>query len=484
MKKSILWFLVLIICISMMAVFSLSSCKKEAAKEAAAEEPAVSEEEPETGETAKAETVKIAVPKVLGWVTTDALLPAVSERLAEKNIEVVPIESDNMTLRDKQMMDAASGTADFDVYIAWEALMPLMNEYVEPLDDYLAEAGVSFDNYYDSVVEQISYGGNICWVPIHVNCQIGYARTDLFSDPEEQANFKAEYGYDLPAPDENGVVDFETKDQFIDVAKFFTRAENDMWGYAPAGKWDHGCCVFEEILLRSGLEYFDAEGHSLWGPAHPENQAAVEDVVKWMQDLVLVHKVVSPGTTGMEMTEVNQMFKEGKAAMSFTWNVDFWGENTKPEVMAAWNNTKPSSWAIDFVNTSPDNKGLMSIWCYALNKNSKNKEAAIEFLLAVSDPELRKEVHSTVGLPCGNGDAGLTDWLVENNYAPGAIVDSIKSVGSLWPISKTPFEETDSVRDVCRENMEKVLSGTLTPSDFVKVTGERIEAIMQEAGYF
>lgn len=463
MKKMLFWILVLTMCVSIAA-------------EVIAQEPAT-----------------INVPKVLGWVTTNGLFPAIAEKLADKNITVVPIESDNMTLREKQLMAAANKTGEIDVYIAWEAFQPLMKDYVEPLDDYLIKAGINLEEFknkwYPSVLDQITIDGKICWIPIHVNHQVGYARTDLFKDPKEQENFKAEYGYDMPIPDKTGTIMFKDKEQFVDVAKFFTRDTNndgeiDLWGYDPPGKWDHGCCVFEEILLRSGLEYFDPEGHSMWGPAHSENQQVVQGVVQWMQDLVLKDKVVSPGTVGMEMTEVNQLFKEGKAAMSFTWNVDFWGENTKPEVMKAWGDTIPSSWSIDFVNIAPEYKGIMSIWGYALNKDSKNKAAAVEFLLACADSELRKGVHSTAGLPCGNGEVELTEWLVENNYAPGAVVAGIQSVGSFWPISKTPWEETESVRDVCRENLEKLLSGTLSPSEFVKVTGEKIEGIMKDAGHF
>jgi ABC-type glycerol-3-phosphate transport system substrate-binding protein len=161
------------------------------------------------------------------------------------------------------------------------------------------------------------------------------------------------------------------------VATFFTRDTDsdgriDLWGYDQPGKWDHGNCVFEELLLRAGLEYFDAQGHSLWGPAHPENQPIVKQIATWEQNTVNRWKITSPGALGMEMTEVNQLFTEGKAAMSFTWNVDFWGTNSKGPYAQKYG--KPSSWSISFMNAKPEYKGIMSIWGYALNKNSKNKE--------------------------------------------------------------------------------------------------------------
>lgn len=491
MKKSLLWFIVLLVCVSLISTFSFIGCKEEATSTG----EAVEEEAKEvtvTEETPAAESATINVSVLAGWVTTDGLIPAIQNKLADE-VEVVIFEGDGGTLQDTQLMAGAGGTGEFDAVLAWEALMPLMVQYLDPLDDYLVEAGINIDDlkarFYPTVIDQITSDGKIYWIPIHVNSQLGYARADLFTDPDEQAAFKTEYGYDLPQPNEVGAISFKDREEFRDVAKFFTRdtdndGETDLWGYAPAGQGDHGECVFIDLLFRSGLEYFDSEGHSLWGPAHPENQEKVIELATWMQDLVQKDKSVSPGTTGMQMTEVNQIYKEGKAAMSFTWNVDFWGENTKPEVMEAWNDTKPLSWSIDFMNTEPENKGLMSIIGYGLSKDSKNKEATVKFLLKALDEELRKDVHSTVGLPCGSGQIELTDWLVENNLTPGGYVDAITSVGSFWPVSKTPWTETSSAREVARPNLEKLLSGSITPEEFVKITGDAIEQIMKDAGHF
>lgn len=433
----------------------------------------------------------ITVPTTLGWVTTDAIIPMVKAELEDEEIELVPVPTENVVLRDKQMMEGRMGTGAFDVFIAWEALMPLMTDFLEPLDQYIIDAGMDLDafkkSFYGAVQEQVSHDGKLYWIPIHVNSQLGYARTDLFTDPKEQEAFKKEYGYDLPQPDKNGAIAFEDKTQFIDVAKFFTRDTDgdgkiDLWGYAQPGKWDHGNCVFEELLLRAGLEYFDPEGHCLWGPAHPENQEKVLEIAIFEYNTVNEWKVTSPGALGMEMTEVNQLFTEGKAAMSFTWNVDFWGQNSKGPFAEKYG--VPSSWSISFMNTSPEYKGIMSIWGYALSKDSENKEAAVKFLMQLADVELRKEAHRTADLPCPNGMVEVTEWAVEEGYAPGAFIDAVQSVGTFWPVSQKAWPETDQVRDVCREAREKLLAGDMTPEEFVQETGEKIEAIMQEAGYF
>jgi ABC-type glycerol-3-phosphate transport system substrate-binding protein len=388
-------------------------------------------------------------------------------------------------------MEGRQESAAYDVYIGWEALMPLLSDFIEPIDQYVKDAGIDPEEFkkrfYPAVQEQITQDGKMYWMPIHVNAQLGYARTDLFTDPKEQEAFKKKYGYDLPQPDEMGTITFKDSAQFVDVAKFFTRDTDgdgkiDLWGYAQPGKWGQGNCVFEEQLFRAGLEYFDPQGQALWGPAHPENQEIVKEIATWEYNTTNVWKITSPGALGMQMTEVNQLFIEGKAAMSFTWNVDFWGRNSTGAFAEKYG--VPSSWAISFRNKAPEYKGFMSIWGYALNKNSKNKEAAVKFLTKLADVELRKKAHQMANLPCPNGMIEVTEWAIEEGYAPAALADAVNSVGSFWPVSKKAWPETDRVRDVSREAREKLLGGKITPEEFVKMTGEEIQQIMKEAGYF
>jgi ABC-type glycerol-3-phosphate transport system substrate-binding protein len=401
LKKLLVIFLIAVFAISMIGISV--GCKEEAAEEAPAEEevaeetaeeaPAEEVEEETEEEAAPAETLTIAVPAILGWVTTDALIPAIREELKDDNIEIVVIEAALQEFRDKELLDATTDAAEFDIYIAWEAFMPVMKEHLEPMDAILQDAGVDVEEFksrfYPSVVDQITYDGQLYWLPIHSNAELGYARTDLFTDQTERDNFMAEYGYELPQPDDSGFIDIESREIFLDIAQFFTRdedgnGETDLWGYTEPGMWGNGNVIFEEMLFRKGLEYFDSEGHCLWGPEHPENVDEVKDIATWRQDLIHKYQVTTIGNLGMAMTEVNEFFSTGNTAMSFTWNADFWGTNNSPEVLENIGGMAPSSWTFDFHNSSSDVTGFMSLISYGLNKDSQNKEAAIKFLLAAT----------------------------------------------------------------------------------------------------
>lgn len=436
-----------------------------------------------------AKRTTITVATSLGWITTDGLIPILKDKLAKEGIDVQTIASQGVSLRDKEMLSASSGDATYDVYLAWDAMMPLIQKYGEPLDSYLEKAGVNVANFegkfYPSVVSEASVDGKLYWIPIHVNAQIGYARRDLFMNPKEQSAFQAEYGYPLPQPDASGVIDFKTQKEFVDVAKFFTRKGSDgqtnLWGYVMAGKWDQGNTVFEEELFRSGLGYFDQAGHSDWGPAEPQNQPIVKQIAQFDYNTINTWHITSPGVLGMELTEIGQLFAEGKAAMSFTWNVDNWNLYKGTDFEKKYG--LPLSWIPSFMNRSPKDKGLMSIWAWELNKDSKHKDAAVKFLLAAADENLRIQATEQAKLPVGNGMTAVSEWLVKHNIVPGAYIPAVQTIGTFWPTSPA-FPQTEAARDVLRKAHEQLLSGQITPDQFVKQTGDGVEELMHKAGYF
>jgi spermidine/putrescine-binding protein len=136
------------------------------------------------------------------------------------------------------------------------------------------------------------------------------------------------------------------------------------------------------------------------------------------------------------------------------------------------------------MNATPEDKGLMAIWGYSLSKDSKNKDAAFKFLMQSVDFEMWKTIHETTGLAIPNGTIEDSEWAIDNSYSPGAYATNVNSSGSIWPISKTAWAETEPVRDISREYMEKVLTGEITAEEYVQMTGDAIEELMSEAGHF
>ena len=105
-----------------------------------------------------------------------------------------------------------------------------------------------------------------------------WARDDLLSHPEEQANFKAKFGYDLGVP--------ATMQQMRDIAEFFTRKageqlagkplDGDFYGIGLEGikggtTWG---TMWNSFLKNWGGDIFDENGNP--SVDTPENRAAMQ----------------------------------------------------------------------------------------------------------------------------------------------------------------------------------------------------------------
>ena len=106
-----------------------------------------------------------------------------------------------------------SGSLSFDVAALDSIWLPTFAEALTPLDDMFTDDVTS--DLFPALVTEAQVDGSFVGMPAWTNSEILYYRTDLFEDPSQQANFKAEYGYDLAPP--------TTWEQYRDIAEFFTQ---------------------------------------------------------------------------------------------------------------------------------------------------------------------------------------------------------------------------------------------------------------------
>jgi multiple sugar transport system substrate-binding protein len=136
-------------------------------------------------------------------------------------------------------------------------------------------------------------------------------RTDLFSDAKEQAAFKAKYGYDLAPP--------KTWNEYYDIAEFFTRPDQGLWGTA-------------EAMVRGGQQFWfffthaaayvndpDEKGGMFFDPETMDARINSPGWVKALEDYTKSIKVSPPGATGFSSGDVRTAFSGGKVAMNFDW---------------------------------------------------------------------------------------------------------------------------------------------------------------------
>jgi multiple sugar transport system substrate-binding protein len=136
-------------------------------------------------------------------------------------------------------------------------------------------------------------------------------RKDLFEDADEMAAFEAEYGYPLAPP--------ETMEQLMDVAKFFTRPDEGLYGSAIYTQVDYDALVmgFQNMLFSFGADWHD-------GNFNPEGQINSPEAVAALEYYAELYECCQPpGMSNAFFPEVNDAMISGQAAMGMNYYAFF-----------------------------------------------------------------------------------------------------------------------------------------------------------------
>jgi multiple sugar transport system substrate-binding protein len=134
---------------------------------------------------------------------------------AKLNIALVPISE----LYTKLFLDLRNGTGEYDGSIVGAFMYGdlIDGNYILPVDDWRQSGDYpqwSYDVMPPALKRIYTWGDTGYGVLGDADGQILYYRRDMLTDPEHQAAFKAQYGYDLPAPP-------ATLQQLKDIAAYF-----------------------------------------------------------------------------------------------------------------------------------------------------------------------------------------------------------------------------------------------------------------------
>lgn len=151
------------------------------------------------------------------------------------------------------------------------------------------------------------FGDAIYGLPYHDGPECLIYRTDLFSDPAEQAAFAARFGYPLAAP--------RTWDQFEDIARFFTRPDAGLAGTVFAAFPDGHNSVYDFCLQlwSRGGELHDAAGRPTLDA--PEAVAALDFYRRIVNDRAMT----PPGQEEIDSVKSGELFASGAVAMMVNW---------------------------------------------------------------------------------------------------------------------------------------------------------------------
>lgn len=256
-------------------------------------------------------------------------------------------------VHDKVMMEAIGRTGAYDlvhVNPVWASDV-VLGGYAIPVNQYITENETYYNEEWLDIIPafrdaMVKWGENIYGWPMDGDTHALYYRSDLFGDPQEQAAFTAQYGYDLKPP--------ETLDQYLDIAEFFTR---DTDGDGVLDFWGTGSNLRrEQVHWWFFARYFTLGGKYFFDPETMEPLINGPPAVRALEYLIEASKPTRspPGVLSWGFTELFAGFYEGRIAMS--------SPNIWPDMAPMSEDPEKSriqgKWGIDHV------PGTYEIWDY------------------------------------------------------------------------------------------------------------------------
>jgi len=186
--------------------------------------------------------------------------------------------------------------------------------YLAPLDDLAKKYDPKLDDVSTGVRElNCKYGGKLYALPYDGDVLNLYFRKDLFENATEKANFKKQFGYDLKAPD--------TWEQFLDIAKFFTRKK----GQTLAGQVLKEDFYGSAELAARGFSYawWLARFGSLGGVYFDESMKPMINSEQGVKALDLFKeslKYSPPDVMAYGYEELKNVYLDGRIAMMVQWS--------------------------------------------------------------------------------------------------------------------------------------------------------------------
>lgn len=423
----------------------------------------------------------------------EVLAPAFEKETGIK-VEFEVTSWDQMYDKPIKDMQANTGIYDFiyieqDIIYSYLAqnflvnLTQMLNEKPElkSPDFDIANFTSFIDNFKDA-------NGDVYGVPMEAFVKIMLYRKDLFENPDIQAAFKEQYGYDLaPAT---------TFQQYQDIADFFTeygKANNmELWGTTVQGTTGHAASFYEyyeSIAPSFGLYNWgikDVGGGSYKAcvaNGGEMNSDLAKQALAWWAGLL---KDAPPEATSSTWDEVAATFAAGRAAQGWVY-----GEN------AAWIATDATrSKVVGNVGVAlpPTGEGVMDAakagtgyigyydgGAFGIPYSSKNKEAALLWLEYIGQPSVQAQWATAGSRIVMN--ATFDDPLVKAQDArTDGYYTLLKEQGPLFR-GAPPFPFHAQVQSTVAPFIWKTLSGELQAADALDQACAAAETEMTNLGY-
>jgi multiple sugar transport system substrate-binding protein len=344
--------------------------------------------------------------------------------------------------RDKLLVAVRGGTGP-DVMSLDEIWTPEFAAagVIEPLDDLIAAStAVKPEIFFQGAWDTNLYQGKIWGVPLNFDVWMQmYYNADMFTAA----------GLDPNAPP-------KTWDEWLTVAETLTKAPNQFGIGIIGHKGEDMTVMLNSLMYSNGGKVIDDEGKAVINS--PENV----ETLTFFKNLA---QYAPEGVANAGEAECVAAFVAGQVAMILdgSWQQDTMNAQAKFDWRIA---VPPAPAGKSYV-------GALGGWNYAINKGSKNKEAAFKLIEYLST---QKEVQKTINsLTPAMREAG-EEFVREKRKQPEVILETLNS-GRPRPISPV----YPQISDVEQNMVQAIWAGTPV-EDALKDAQAQIEEILTQLG--
>jgi len=367
----------------------------------------------------------------------------------------------------KVMLDLNSqrGRYDFILQPHRELGRFVENGHLVPLEQFMDDPALRDPDFkpedvlYDRLWKEISwYDGKVYGFPFTALTMYMWYRKDLVDDPEEQAGFKAKYGYDL-APAQNW-------DQYRDLAEWFTRPDENFYGTALQGK-RHEALWYEwlNFLYSFGGDMMEVDSGSECGPIivnSPEAIAATE----YYKSLMAYSP---PDTLNYFWDDVMALMQQDRVFELIMWNDATYAvsEDTEASKVAG-------KMGFDLVPQGQGGKvGQVEGWTYLIPAYSKNQEAAFLFIQWMMEFQQQLEQH------LNGGASARPDVYADPAVQKLAYAEASMATNEV-AIPKPTIPESPQLTDILVRELSSYLAGAKDAQAALDAAATEMHALLGE----
>lgn len=352
----------------------------------------------------------------------------------------------------KTMALISSGEAPDILYLNENIYTYTTRGVLEPLTQYIEAEGEGYlDYFYDSLLEPLTYEGELYALPQEVSPYVIYYNKDLFD----------KYGVEYPTND-------WTFDDWYETCKKLTHPDELVYGMSNMDWLD----VVAQFLSRMGVEIYTEDMQGIW-TAQPENYDKALAAFEWLYNAIAVDRISPDPAEVTAMGEGSgQLFRNQQTAMgpSGMWML--------PQYL-----DEPLTFNWDVVMAPLSQDGTRTTRAGVLNwgiySGSEHKDVAWDVLKFFVGHEGQMIVAKyNMALP-GAQDDEANQVIVDSKF-PESVINFVDSVPYVDQRDSFSLCE-DEINNLFMSYMQSMVLGEMSPQDALDYFNAEAQDILADA---